>query len=131
VPPVSPHEEREREKQPFDVDALDVVSSQMTLMVSSSAASFHSDAEAAAADVAAAAVPFSVAVAHVFAAVVASVADGAVPTAVFLCHQSFAVPPVDVPGLAFVGASAAPALASGTSFLVPVDISGRSLDFRC
>src|ERR1700730_7672031 len=103
----------------------------MTLIVSSSAASFHSDAEVAAVDVVAAAVPFSAAAAPVFSAVAASAADGAVPTAVFLCRQPFAVPPVDVPGLAFVVASAALGFASDTSFLVPFDISDRSLDFRC
>src|SRR5260370_14669617 len=105
---------------------LSVLCSQMTLMVSRSAASFHSDVEAAAD-----AAPFSVAAAHVFAAFAASVADAAVPSAVFWRHRPSAAPSADVPGLVFVAASAAPVLAAGTSFLVPFGISGRSLDFPC
>src|SRR5579859_15249 len=99
-------------------------------MGSSLAASCHSDGEAPA-DAAVDAAPFSVAAAHVFAAFAASVVDAAVPSAVFVCHQPSAVPPVDVPGLVFVAASAAPVLASGTPFLVPFGISDRSLDFPC
>src|SRR5258708_23703495 len=95
-------------------------------MVFRSAASFHSDVEAAA-DVA----RFSVAAAHVFAAFAASVADAAVPSAVFSRHQPSAAPPADVPGLVFVAASAAPVLASGTSFPVPFGTFDRPLDYPC
>ena len=98
----------------------------MTLMVSRSAASFHSDVKAAA-DVA----PFAVAAAHVFAAFAASVADGAVPSAVFSSHRHAAALPVGVRGLVAAAASAAPVLASGTAYPVAGGISGRSLDFRC
>src|SRR5260370_2160551 len=94
-----------------------------TLMVRS-APSFHSDVEAAAD-----AARFSVAAAHVFSAFAASVADAAVPSAVFSLHHPSAAPPADVPGLVFVAASASPVLASGTSFLVPFGISRRFLDF--
>src|SRR5690348_2449185 len=98
----------------------------MTLMVSHSAVSFHSDVEEAAD-----AARFSVAAAHVFAAFAPSVADAAVPSAGFSRHQPSVAPPADVPGLVFVAASASPVLGSCTSFLVPVGISGRSLDFPC
>jgi len=60
---------------------LNVLCPQMTFMVSRSAVSFHLDVEAAAD-----AAPFSVATAHVFAAFAASIADAAVPSAVFSRH---------------------------------------------
>ena len=83
-----------------------------------------------AADAAADAAPFFVVAAHVFAAFAESVADAAVPSAVFSRCPPSAASPADVPGLVFVAASAAPGLASGTSFLVPFGISGPSLGFR-
>lgn len=98
----------------------------MTLKVSRSAASFHSNVEEAAD-----AAPFSVAAAHVFVAFAPSVADAAAPSAVCSRHQPSAAPPADAPGLVFVAASASPVLAFGTCFLVPFGISGRSLDFQC
>ena len=97
-----------------------------TLRVSRSKASFHSYVEEAV-DPA----PFSVAAARVFAAFAASVADAAALSAAFSRHQPSAAPSADVLGPVFVAASAAPALASGTSFLVPFRISDPCVDFRC
>ena len=97
--------------------------------VSRSAASFHSDVKAAPADAAAAAAPFSVAAARVFAAFAESVADAAALSAAFSRRQPSAAQSADVLGPVFVAASAAHGLAFGTFFLVPFGISGRSLDF--
>jgi len=101
------------------------------LTLPSSAASFHSDVRAALADAAAAAAAFSVVVAHVFPAIAASVADAAVRSAASSLHQPSVAPSADALGPVFVVASAAPALASGTAFLVPFGISAPSLEFRC
>ena len=86
---------------------------------------------AALADAAAAVAPFSVVVAHAFAAIAASVADAAVRSAAFSFHQPSAAPSADALGPVFVVASAAPGLASGTSFLVPFGTSGPSLELPC
>jgi len=59
---------------------------QLTPTVSRSAAAFRSGGKAAPADAAAVAAPFSVAAAHVFAAIAASVADAAVLAAGFSRH---------------------------------------------
>ena len=77
----------------------------------------------------AAVAPFSAAVAHAFAAFVASVVGAAVPSAVFSRHQLSAALSADVLGPVFVGAAVALVLASGTSLLVAVGISDRPLNF--
>ncbi len=97
------------------------------IMVSRLAAACHW--EEAEVDAAADAALSAVAAAHVSAAFAGSVADGVVPSAVFLVRRPSAASCADVPGLVVAAAFGAPALASGTSSPGLSGISGQPLNF--